>query len=207
MYHCWRCLHIIIVLIDDFFQIISPPLSTIRKRYAGGENLLGADIECEYLEEPNGYYKAFGCKNISSDEDIGVALKKVKKGFFRLGRTHYLENTEDKENIELFKKAKEQYELQKTAFKNLGTLNHMGNDYANRVVCDRKGEELDSKFTTVFEERCPDSTFAQQVTDIKLEAEQADMFSKGQATRFKKTDMDALQYVANKWKNSVHQLQ
>ena len=52
-----------------------------------GENLIGADVECEDLEDPYGYYKALGCKKISSDEDIGVALKKAKKGFFGLGRT------------------------------------------------------------------------------------------------------------------------
>ena len=52
-----------------------------------GENLLGADVECEDLEDPYGYYMALGCKKLSSDEDIGVALKKAKKGFFGLGRT------------------------------------------------------------------------------------------------------------------------
>ena len=41
--------------------------------------------------------------------------------------------------------------------------------------------------------------------DIKLEAERAKIFSKGQATRFKKKDMDALQDVSDKWKNSGHQ--
>ena len=51
-----------------------------------GENLLGADIECEDRKDPYGYYKALACKKISSDEDIGVALKKAKKGFFGLGR-------------------------------------------------------------------------------------------------------------------------
>ena len=51
-----------------------------------GENLIGADVECEDLKYPYGYYKALGCKKISIDEDIGVALKKVKKGFFGLGR-------------------------------------------------------------------------------------------------------------------------
>ena len=142
---------------------------------------------------------------MSSDEDIGVALKKAKKGFFGLGRTHHPDKTEDKEKIELFKKAKEQYELQKTAFKTLGTLNLMGNAYADRVIYDRKGEELCSKFTTVFEERYPDSTFSQRATDIKLEAERAKIFSKGQATRVKKKDMNALQYVAYKWNNAGHQ--
>ena len=141
----------IIILLDDFFQIILPLLPTIRKRYAGGGNLLGADVQCEDLEHPYGYYKALGCKKISSDEDIGVALKKANKGFFGLGRTHHPDKTEYKENIELFKKAKEQYELQETAFKTLGTLNLMGNAYANRVIYDRKGEEQRSKFITVFE--------------------------------------------------------
>ena len=55
----------------------------------------------------------------------------------------------------------------------------MGNAYADRVIYDRKGEELRSKFTTVFEERYPDSTFAQQATDIKLEAERAKIFPRG----------------------------
>ena len=68
----------------------------------------------------------------------------------------------------------------------------MGDAYANHVIYNRKGEELLSKFTTVFEERYPDSTFAQQATYIKLEAERAKIFSKGQATRVKKKDMDAL---------------
>ena len=81
----------------------------------------------------------------------------------------------------------------------------MGNAYADRVIYDRKGGELLSKFTTVFEERHPDSTFAQQATDIKLEAECAKIFSKGQATRVKKKGMDALQDVAYKWKNARHQ--
>ena len=52
-----------------------------------GENLIGADVECEDLKYPYGYYKALGCKKISSDDDIGVALKKAKKGLFGLGRT------------------------------------------------------------------------------------------------------------------------
>ena len=89
---------------------------------------------------------------MSSDEDIGVAPKKAKNGFFGLARTHHPDKTEDKEKIELFKKAKEQYKLQKTAFENISTLNLMGNDYADRVIYDRKGEELLSKFTTVLEE-------------------------------------------------------
>ena len=139
MYHCWSCLHLIIVSLDAFFQIISPPLPTIWKRYSGGDNLLGADVECEDLEDPDGYYKALGCKKMSSDEDIGVALKKAKKGFFGLGRTHHPDKTEDKEKIELCKKANEQYELQMTAFGTLGTLNLMGNAYANCVIYNRKG--------------------------------------------------------------------
>ena len=81
----------------------------------------------------------------------------------------------------------------------------MGNAYADRVIYDRKGEEVCSKFTTVFEERYPDSTFSQRATDIKLEAERAKIFSKGKATRVKKKDMYALQDVANKWKNAGHQ--
>ena len=110
-----------------------------------GENLLGDDVECEDLEDPDGYYKAFGCKKISSDEDIGVSLKKAKKDFFGLVRTHHQE---------------------KTAFENLVTLNIMGSAYADRIIYDRKGEEIRIKFTTVFEERYPDSTFAQRDTDI-----------------------------------------
>ena len=54
-----------------------------------GENILGADVECEDLEDPYGYYKDLGCNQMSSDEDIGVALKKAKKGFFGLGITHH----------------------------------------------------------------------------------------------------------------------
>ena len=64
-----------------------------------GENLLGSDVEYEDLEDPYGYYKALGCKKISSDEDIWVALRKAKKSFFGLGRTHHPDKTEDKENI------------------------------------------------------------------------------------------------------------
>ena len=157
-----------------------------------GENLIGDDVEREDLEDPDGYYKALGCRKMSSDEDIGVALKKAKKGFFGLGRTHHPDKTEDKEKIELFNKPKEQYKLQKTSFETLVTLNLMGNTYADRVIYDIKGEELRSKFTTVFEEQCPDSTFAQRATDIKLESEQAMVFSRGQTTRFKKKDMDVL---------------
>ena len=33
-----------------------------------GENLIGADVECEDLKDPYGYYKALGCKKISSDD-------------------------------------------------------------------------------------------------------------------------------------------
>ena len=51
------------------------------------ENLIGVGVECEELKDPYGYYKALGCNKMSSDEDIGVALKKAKKGFFGLGRT------------------------------------------------------------------------------------------------------------------------
>ena len=131
-----------------------------------GENLLGVEVECEDFEDPDGYYNALGCKKRSSDEDIGVALKKARKGFFGLGRTRHPDKTEDKEKIELFKKAKEQFELQKTAFKNLGTLNLMGNAYADRVIYDRKGEDIRRKFTTVFEERYPDITISQQATDL-----------------------------------------
>ena len=142
---------------------------------------------------------------MSSGEYIGVALKKAKKVFFILGRTHHPEKTEDKEMIELFKKAKEQYEPQKTAFETISTLNIVGNAYDDRVIYDRKGEDLLSKFTTVFEDIYPDSTFFQQAMDIKLEAEQTKIFSKGQATRIKKKGMDALQDVAYKWKNTGHQ--
>ena len=81
----------------------------------------------------------------------------------------------------------------------------MGNAYADRVIYDRKGGELLSKFTTVFKERYLDSTFSQKATDIKLEAERAKIFSNGQATRVKKKVMDALQDVAYKWKNAGHQ--
>ena len=81
----------------------------------------------------------------------------------------------------------------------------MGSAYADRIIYDRKGGELRSKFTTVFEEQYPDSTFAQRATDIKLEAERANIFSKGQSTCIKKKDMDALQDVVDKWKNAGHQ--
>ena len=81
----------------------------------------------------------------------------------------------------------------------------MGNAYADCVIYNRKGEELLSKFTTVFEEQYPDSTFSQRATDIKLEAEQAKIFSKGQGTHVKKKVMDALQDVAYKWNNAGHQ--
>ena len=47
-----------------------------------GEDLIGAGVECEDLKDPYGYYKSLGCKKISSDEDIGVALKNAKKFFF-----------------------------------------------------------------------------------------------------------------------------
>ena len=52
-----------------------------------GEYLIGSGVECEDLKDPYGYYKALGCKKMSSYEDIGVALKNAKKGFFVLGRT------------------------------------------------------------------------------------------------------------------------
>ena len=51
------------------------------------ENLLGDYVEYEDLEDPYGYYKDLGCNKMSTDEDIEVALKKSKKGFFGLGRT------------------------------------------------------------------------------------------------------------------------
>ena len=81
----------------------------------------------------------------------------------------------------------------------------MGNAYADRVIYGRKGEELRSKFTNVFEEKYPDSTFSQRATDIKLKAERANIFTKGKATRVKNKKMDALQDVAGKWKNYGHQ--
>ena len=93
--------------------------------------------------------------------------------------------------MELFKKSKEQYELQKTAFKTLGTLNLIGNAHSDRVIYYIKGEELISKFTTIFEERYPDSTFSQRAMDIKLEAERARIFYEGQVTRVKKKGMYA----------------
>ena len=49
--------------------------------------LFGAGVECEDLKVPYGYYKDLGCKKMTSDEYIGVALRKAKKGFFVLGRT------------------------------------------------------------------------------------------------------------------------
>ena len=81
----------------------------------------------------------------------------------------------------------------------------MGNASVNRVIYDRKGGELRRKFAAVFEERYPDSTFAQRATDIKLEYKRAKIFYKGQGTCVKKKDMDALQDVANKRKNYGHQ--
>ena len=45
MYHCWRCLHMIIVSLDDFCEIISPPLLTIRKSYAGWRILLKTPMD------------------------------------------------------------------------------------------------------------------------------------------------------------------
>ena len=52
-----------------------------------GENLIRNYVECEDLKYPYGYYKALGCKKMSSGEYIRVALKKAKKCFFRLGTT------------------------------------------------------------------------------------------------------------------------
>ena len=52
MYHCWRCLHMIIVSLDDFFQIISPPLPMIRKRYSRGRILLGVMLSVKTLKTP-----------------------------------------------------------------------------------------------------------------------------------------------------------
>ena len=52
MYHCWRFLHLIIVSLDDFCQIISPPLPTIRKRYAGGIIFLGMMLSVKTLKTP-----------------------------------------------------------------------------------------------------------------------------------------------------------
>ena len=67
----------------------------------------------------------------------------------------------------------------------------MGNAYSDRVIYDRKGGDLRSKFNAEFVERYPNITFSQQATDIKPEAERAKIFSKGQATRVKKKFMDA----------------
>ena len=52
MYHCWRCLHMIIVSLDNFCQIISPPLPIIRKRYSGGRILLGLVLSVKTLKTP-----------------------------------------------------------------------------------------------------------------------------------------------------------
>ena len=65
---------------------LTSPADYLEKVCWGGD-IIGADVECEDLLDPYGYYKALGCKKISSDEDIGVALKKAKKGFFGLART------------------------------------------------------------------------------------------------------------------------
>ena len=35
-----------------------------------GENILGADVECEDLENPDGYYTALGCKNMEVNIDL-----------------------------------------------------------------------------------------------------------------------------------------
>ena len=52
MYHSWRCLHLIIVSLDDFFQIISSPLPMIRKRDAGGRIFLGLMLSVKPLKTP-----------------------------------------------------------------------------------------------------------------------------------------------------------
>ena len=52
MYHCWRCLHLIIVSLDGFCQIISPPLPMIQKRYAGGRIFLGLMLSVKTLKTP-----------------------------------------------------------------------------------------------------------------------------------------------------------
>ena len=52
MYHCWCCLHLIIVFLDDFCQIIAPHLPTIRKRYAGGRIFLGLMLSVKTLKTP-----------------------------------------------------------------------------------------------------------------------------------------------------------
>ena len=52
MYHCWRCLHLIIVSLDAFCQIISPPLPTIWKRYAEGRIFLGLMLSVKTLKTP-----------------------------------------------------------------------------------------------------------------------------------------------------------
>ena len=77
----------IIVSLDAFFSNNLTSPADDSEKVCWGENLIGDDVECEYLKDPNGYYKALGWKKMSSDEDIGVALKKAKKGFFGLGRT------------------------------------------------------------------------------------------------------------------------
>ena len=52
MYHFWRCLNLIIVSLDAFCQIISPPLPTIWKRYAGGRIFLGIMSSVNTLKTP-----------------------------------------------------------------------------------------------------------------------------------------------------------
>ena len=96
MYHYWCCLHLIIVSLDAFFSNNLTSPSNDLEKVCWGENLLGADVLYKDLEDPDGYYKALGCKKMSSDEDIGVALKKAKKGFFGLSRNNHPEKTEDK---------------------------------------------------------------------------------------------------------------
>ena len=48
----WCCLHLIIISLDNFCQIISPPLPTIRKRYAGGRIFLGLMLSVKTLKTP-----------------------------------------------------------------------------------------------------------------------------------------------------------
>ena len=52
MYHCWCRLHLIIVSLNPFCQIISPPLPTIRKRYAGGRIFLWLMLSVKTSKTP-----------------------------------------------------------------------------------------------------------------------------------------------------------
>ena len=79
-------------------NILTSPTNDSEK-VCWGENILGADVECEDLEDPNGYYKDLGYKKMSSDEDIGLVPKNSNKGFFGIGRTYQPDKTEDKEKI------------------------------------------------------------------------------------------------------------